>query len=375
MNPFTPTRMPRITLKTVAEEAGVSVATVSLALRGQGKLAAGTVQRIREAADRLGYRPDPMLASLASRRFRSGEQAQGLPVALLEFPPFAGELTSQSLKYYRNHLMTEARVLGYAPQVYTKPEMDRYGDFLRLLYHRGTVGAILSGQPDVGLFANPEPWRNLALIQCGRYRTSLPVNTVRPNIYEAIKLGFEEARARGYRRIGFAIGRHPEILDDDLARLGAAKAFVETQLSPRERIPPFFESLADHDQMIAWVKKYQPDVCIGFSLGLYYDLKKAGFPAPDSIGYIALHGTPEGHVTADGTTIACLDQARSEIARQAILMLDQMVRHNERGLPAAPRQLLVQASFLDGVTVRPRQEAIPAEAKNRASRPLPEIGG
>ncbi len=38
--------------------------TVGLALRGEFPLPESTRRRIRDIADRLGYRPDPMLAAL-----------------------------------------------------------------------------------------------------------------------------------------------------------------------------------------------------------------------------------------------------------------------------------------------------------------------
>ena len=54
----------RVTLRDVASAAGVSVPQASLALNGQGRVAAGTVRRVREAADRLGYRPNPAARAL-----------------------------------------------------------------------------------------------------------------------------------------------------------------------------------------------------------------------------------------------------------------------------------------------------------------------
>ncbi len=48
----------RPTLKTIAEETGLSLSTVSLSLRGGAKLKEATRKKVLEAADRLGYVPD-----------------------------------------------------------------------------------------------------------------------------------------------------------------------------------------------------------------------------------------------------------------------------------------------------------------------------
>ncbi|WP_236653574.1 LacI family DNA-binding transcriptional regulator [Streptacidiphilus melanogenes] len=62
-----------VTLQDLARELGLHVSTVSRVLNGStgaGARAAApqTAQRIRELADRLGYRPDPYAASLRTRR-------------------------------------------------------------------------------------------------------------------------------------------------------------------------------------------------------------------------------------------------------------------------------------------------------------------
>lgn len=58
----------RVTLHDVAAAAGVSPITVSRALRGERSVGIGLVLRVREAAERLGYVPDPAARTLASSR-------------------------------------------------------------------------------------------------------------------------------------------------------------------------------------------------------------------------------------------------------------------------------------------------------------------
>ena len=58
----------RVTMRDVARALGVDPSTVSLALRAHPKIPAETRERIRRAAEKLGYTPDPMLGALASYR-------------------------------------------------------------------------------------------------------------------------------------------------------------------------------------------------------------------------------------------------------------------------------------------------------------------
>lgn len=61
----------RVRLIDVAQRAGVSVATVSLVLSGSGRATEATRQRVRDAAEALGYRPDELARGLRTRRSRT----------------------------------------------------------------------------------------------------------------------------------------------------------------------------------------------------------------------------------------------------------------------------------------------------------------
>lgn len=56
--------MNKITIRDVAEKAGVSISTVHQALNGKKGVGEETRRRIQETADELGYRPNPMASSL-----------------------------------------------------------------------------------------------------------------------------------------------------------------------------------------------------------------------------------------------------------------------------------------------------------------------
>lgn len=63
--------MPRVTIEKVAERAGVSVATVSRALRGLPNVSPKTRDRVVEVAAMLNYRPDPNASRLAAGRTKT----------------------------------------------------------------------------------------------------------------------------------------------------------------------------------------------------------------------------------------------------------------------------------------------------------------
>src|SRR5947208_15069285 len=61
------------TIRDVARLAGVSPGTVSKALNGRGALSLGTIARIQQAAEQLGYQPNALARGvLAGRTFTVG---------------------------------------------------------------------------------------------------------------------------------------------------------------------------------------------------------------------------------------------------------------------------------------------------------------
>jgi DNA-binding LacI/PurR family transcriptional regulator len=57
-----------VRISDVAEAAGVSITTVSHALNDKGRLTEETRRRVREVADRLGYKPSALARGLAGGR-------------------------------------------------------------------------------------------------------------------------------------------------------------------------------------------------------------------------------------------------------------------------------------------------------------------
>jgi len=64
--------MQRITISEVAHRAGVSIATASKALNGTGNISSETIQRVIDAANVLGYRPNRAAQFLSGKRKHIG---------------------------------------------------------------------------------------------------------------------------------------------------------------------------------------------------------------------------------------------------------------------------------------------------------------
>ena len=129
-------RQSRVTLKDVAETAGVSLATASHALRGNGTVSEETALRVREVASEIGYRPHVMAANLRRQR----TSTIGVIVPALS-NPFIGELVEA--------LYAECRATGYTMLCgTTNYEPATKAHYVDLLLGHPCDGIIVGGPPD-----------------------------------------------------------------------------------------------------------------------------------------------------------------------------------------------------------------------------------
>ncbi|MGQ4515369.1 substrate-binding domain-containing protein [Streptomyces sp. DW26H14] len=91
--------MTAVTLKDVAERAGVSIKTVSNVVRDAPRVSPATRERVMRAVRELGYRPNP-----SARRLRTGRSG----LIALAVP----ELTTPYFADLAHHVRTEATALG-----------------------------------------------------------------------------------------------------------------------------------------------------------------------------------------------------------------------------------------------------------------------
>lgn len=121
-----------VTIRQVAEEAGVSIQTVSRVINNRYDVAQETRQRVQQAIERLGYQPNAIARGLASRRSRT-----------------LGLITYDFTDMFVSHMLTgaeqEARRHGYVLVLgrCDQPINDE-PRYLRLLTERHVEGIIFT---------------------------------------------------------------------------------------------------------------------------------------------------------------------------------------------------------------------------------------
>lgn len=134
--------MSPVTLKMIAEKAGTTVATVSMALRHHKRISPATRQRIQRLADEMGYQVNPAVAALMThvRRSRPVETKETLAV-IHTFPTREDWRSNEPTRRIVVGIETRGRQLGYRTEMFwhNEPGMspERLAEILRARGIRG----------------------------------------------------------------------------------------------------------------------------------------------------------------------------------------------------------------------------------------------
>ena len=348
----------RVTLKHIADKAGVSVSTVSLALRNDPRIKTATRKQIADLAEEMGYTPNPLLSSLASRQFRNSETYEGLGIAYLTYLPNLTANRKADYPYvtaYMNGAEPRARELGYRLEHFELSTQKSLPALGRTLYQRGFAGVLL-GPVRNNKAEFDFPWDLFCVVACGGVEPHLArrFHWVKTDFFGVTRQAYHRAWKAGFRKIVVVLAEQTGEIEESDLRLGAITT-IGQRLHPKQKTLVFTykQTLTkeEHSEMretfVAFVKKHKPDVVIGYSLEFYYSLIQNGIKVPEDIAYITLHIRPDDK-WYDPLSGYLINQMK--IGRAAVDQIDAQIHYGIRGAVEEPRTITLMPEWLDRET-------------------------
>ena len=334
-------------LKDLAQECGVSVATVSKALNGQSDISEATRTRVREAARRMGYVPNMAARSMKTNRTYN--------IGVLFVDERQSGLAHEYFSAVLDSFKVRVEQLGYDITFINRDLGGKTMTYLEHCHYRGVDGAVIACVD----FTDPQV---IELVN-----SDVPVVTIdhvfnnRMAVLSDNVAGLSAlvrtAYSQGHRRIAFIHGERTAVTENRLA--GFYKSCDELGLEVpdvyvREGI--YHDAARCAQETKALLALPQRPTCIIFpddfsAMGGYSAIQQAGLRIPQDISVMGYDGIYLSRVMSP--KLVTYQQNTMMLGRTAADKLVQMVEHPRVTLA---EQLLVTGKLLDGSSVgRPPQ--------------------
>ncbi len=356
----------RVTQKDVAREAGVGRSTVTYALKNSPKIPRETRERILQIAEKLGYVPDPMLASLASYRAKKRPHSFCGTLVWLAYSaePINNEwrLSPHYLRYFQG---AEKRALthGYKLEEFafnrTELTPQRVAGILKT---RGVVGVLLGPLRHSDMEVD-FPWEEFSTVTFGYTLRRPRLHTVASAHFQNVRRAMQRMKGLGYRRIGLMVERETDVRCQCAVSGGyLAEQMAETH-DPSACMPAFLDYSFDdafspevNRRLCDYLRQHQADALLTSNYLIMDQVRRKRFPLPRGVGLAGLS------LPAPDPEFSGIVEDSERIGEVAVDWLVGMIQRGERGVPAAPIRSHVEGIWTDGSSLKRR----PTAARGRA---------
>ncbi len=334
-----------VTTRELAEAAGVSRSTISLALRDHPKISRAERERIQALARKMGYRTNVLVSAWMTHvRSAHTEVNKSLAIAVVTGLLSGSRSLKASQLRYLEGMRRRIVQLGYRLEEFHPAAEDMSEErLLGVLRARGVSGVVTGMMPQAHSALKGD-WSDfsLAVIGLSLERPRLHRTTV--SHYHAAQLATSELLRRGRRRIGFAMPLSEVERSENLFKAGYWVAMADADIAA----PPVFCPEGDKWNAAAfraWLRSAKPDAVLALGPQVLEWLRAEGRRVPEDVAFVDLYWDDEAPARAG------IDHRAEEIGAAAVdLVAGQMIR-NERGVPAVPRTIVIDGVWKDGPTV------------------------
>ena len=334
------------TLRSLARSLDLSLATVSAALSGSGRVKPATARRVIEAAEAAGYRSNPLASAVMSEVRRSGNSTFRGLVALVDMDEKDRPLAS--VRYHADVIRgasNRAAVLGFKVETFVAGgeglPVHRLDMILKARGIRGVVLLPAWNQPDLSCM----DWSGIAGIYADYVIEHPALHSVYPDHFRAMMMVLKRLRELGYRRPGLFLAPHAD--ERIQYRWQAAyMAFQANEGSSFAPVPTLKAAGLDSGVFTEWFVQHSPDVVIGHRTEAIEWMEAAGAKVPDTHGFFCLN------VLMQDRPCAGLDQQPQLVGALALEQLVALMHRNEFGIPSVLAATAIAPRWVDGPTVR-----------------------
>ena len=323
---------PRVTLRDVAEAAGVSPATVSHALHGNGTVSEVTAARVRGVAADIGYRPHRIASNLRRQR----TSTIGVIIPLLS-NPFLSELVEA--------IYTECLARGYMVLCgTTNYRAETEAHYIDLFLSHPCDGIIVAGPPDK-LEEIIRAGVPAVLVDCHMPNDFVRVPVVEVEDMHGMYSAVAHLQRLGHHKIGLVYGPLDQLRQEGYRRAlaDAGTAYDEALVADAGEL--HFENAA---RVCEEMLRARPDVTAiaattdVLAFGVLQAARRTGRSVPEDLAVVGFDDIPLA--AAMNPPLTTIRQPVNAIVAHAVeLLLEQIA---SRDITLDRRRVVLQAELI-----------------------------
>jgi DNA-binding LacI/PurR family transcriptional regulator len=336
----------RPTLRSLAAEAGVSVTTVSFALRNSPEISVGTRERLQRLASARGYRPDPQIAKLMCHlRTTASARATANVCGLCQHWEMPPDPTGNYFYRLCEGLRRRAVELGYAFDLIKLEDYPRRDQLQRLLASRGVEGLLVLPMRRPTDLSELLDWEMFSTVAVTSTILAPQFHRVIPHHFDNMVLACRELKRAGFRRIGLAMAK---AWDARVNHRWSGGLAWQNQFGGTEWVTPLLSEGSnlslEPEALIRWLVKERPDVVLIESLSYDADV------ITRALRTLPVRRRPKIVVMnwPSAPAAAGIDQRPERIGIAAIEVLAAILNRGERGIPDLANSTLIDGQWIAG---------------------------
>lgn len=332
-----------VTMKDIAQAAGVSTATVSRVLNGVPGMSAATAARVNLVMQELNYRPNHIARSLRTVSTRT----LGVLVSNVANPFFAGLV--HSIEDSASELGM-GLVLGNASE-----QPDRQLSYLNAFLEKQVDGIIITPTGSESGWAEEILAQQLPLVFVDRTLAGVDVPSVTIDDEAAFRLLIEHFMNEGHRSAAIVTGPSTNMpIRHRIAGFLAAAEPLGFTVRPEHIVAGgvLREDGSRAVRELLGQPGERPDVIFTLNntmaLGALAELQAAGLSIPSDIAFASFDDSPWFDVLTPPVT--AIAQPVSEMGRAAVELVSAIIAGEETGSVTLPASLIIRDSSRAFVT-------------------------
>ena len=298
----------------------------------------------------MDYRPNPLVQALMTqvrtRRSQDGSRVIALVLPQGEDPSWGRQ---EWIRRGIDGAAERAQQTGFRLEIFRWQQAEVSAARLdQILKARGIRGLVIAPLQRPGLELALD-WDYYASATIGASMPRPRLHRVRHHAFRSIQIAIQKLRESGCQHVGLALSDLSAARVEDMWQAGFLVA-TDGYPERKRRLLLHRTPLLERKTFLAWVRNVQPDGLVMQDNRCFAWLREAGLSIPEQMAVAHLNRS------SGERDVAGIDQEFQFVGAATIDLVVEQCLLGESGIPARPKDVLLDGVWVPGATVQAKSE-------------------